>query len=425
MAKHSYEGDSYGPLLPQDETLVRVDSEDLSFDVEPSLDRAQVTATYRLTNPGAAASQADVAFVFVTNDTRARLKEEAPNPRATVTLDEAPVPFRVVTDVDILEPALKAWLSRRLELKSDLERELDPTPEALPSAADLGPRLRVCGGSCEELLRWYRYDTRPSDDDRDFDRKRAVFAAAAKAIPEQVANVRKTWSTLPRLQSSDVRTTWLAFHLAFPANSTRKVTVRYSQDAGGDEDRGVHSTYTYDYLLSPAKHWASFGPLRIAIHVPEDARVEASLPLTRDGETYRAALSGLPDGEFSFGVMSLKGLLFGTGDRGPYLLLLLGALMSVTVPLAARLGRAWARARSRSGRVLLCIFGTGLIVGIADALVAAFVVALLPPHALGIGYGPGVGIVSGVVICVVVGIVVSGVRAARTVPRPAAEPTEG
>ena len=417
MAKHSYEGDSYGSLVPQDETVVRVDSEDLSFDVDPSLERAQVTATYRLTNPGAAVTEADVAFVLVTSDEVARLKGAVPNPRAAVTLEQTPVPFRVVTDADVLEPALEAWLSARPDIKSMLERELDHTPEPFPSSLELGRRLEACGGSCDQLARWYRYDTRPSKDDRDADRKQAVFAAAAKVIPDEVAKVQKAWSTLPRLQGPDVRTTWLAFHLAFPANATRTVTVHYSQDAGGDERRGVNVTHTYDYLLSPAKHWASFGPLRITIHAPSNARVEASLPLTRDGDTYRAALSGLPDGEFSFGVMSSDGLVLGMGDPGQYLLVLLVVLLSVSVLLSVRLGRAWASVRSRLRRVLLCIFGTGLLVGVADALAAWIVLAALPSHALGIGYAPTVNVLSLVMICVFAGMVTSGVWAARTARR--------
>ena len=65
MAKWWSEGASHGSLVPQTDTGVRVDSEDLSFVVAPTLASAEVTATYRMTNGGHADTQADVAFVMV------------------------------------------------------------------------------------------------------------------------------------------------------------------------------------------------------------------------------------------------------------------------------------------------------------------------------------------------------------------------
>ena len=59
-------------------------------------------------------------------------------------------------------------------------------------------------------------------------------------------------------------------------------------------------TYTYTYLLSPAKTWADFGPLDIQINTPYTL-MDANLENFKEtGTGYSLSLGGLPEGELEF-----------------------------------------------------------------------------------------------------------------------------
>ena len=60
--------------------------------------------------------------------------------------------------------------------------------------------------------------------------------------------------------------------------------------------------YTYNYLLSPASTWASFGELRININTPYYIQGGSDFlgELERTDSGYRMSLDGLPDGEMTF-----------------------------------------------------------------------------------------------------------------------------
>lgn len=368
MAKFWRDGEGHGPLVPRHDTEVRVDSEELSFEVAPSLDRAEVTATYSMTNGGAAASDAEVAFVVVAAEGLGddRLEE----PRVALTVDGEPLAFRVVTDAELLKPALEAWLAKQAEPDPEIAGLLAPTK-----------------GDGEAIVR-----------------------AAERVIPAQVTKLHDGWSML----ASTRRLTWLTFKLAFAAGATRKVKVRYTHVAGSDARRAVNPTFTYDYLLSPARRWARFGRLELAVHMPPRTELESSLALTRDGDTYRASFDGLPNQELSLFAMSTRGLLFGMTRPTGYWSLLAACLALVVVPLSWRLGRAWARlARSKVGMWLLCVFGTGALVSVASVLVEWLVSAAVPAAAFGVGYGPAFGLLLFVIVSAMVGVGISGVTARR------------
>jgi hypothetical protein len=405
MAKWWHEGAGHGPLVPQSDTDVRVDSEDLTFAVAPSLDQAAVTATYRMTNGGAAATSAEIAFVVVAPEVAG---ENVREPRASITIDGAPVPFRVVTDADMLGPALDAWLAAHPEVEPELARLTAPSMNPrYPDVAELRRLVPGCTGECQDLLGWYRDKKNASTARAEPWRQATIVRAAEEAIPAEVAKLQQGWSTLRRGR----RLSWLAFQLDFAPSATRTVTVRYDHRAGDDTHKAVSTTFTYDYLLSPAKRWARFGPLHLSILVPRGTRLQASLPLTREGESYRADLAGLPAGELSFEVMSSKGLVFGMTQPAGYWGLLLGALSAVTVALGLRLGGVWARLGSRLRVALACISGTGMVVGLADGLVIWLLSRVLPERAFGYGYDSTVGLLGALVLFAVAGAVLSSVSA--------------
>jgi hypothetical protein len=405
MAKWWAEGEGHGPLVPQKDTDVRVDSEDLAFVLAPGLNSAAVTATYRMTNGSAVATSPEVAFVVVAGENR------EPAPEASIELDGAPVAFRVVTDAALLGAPLDAWLIAHPEIASELARLSAPDAKGGNGDrfAELGRLVPSCSGACNfyELLAWYEgrnVARTPGDDVR---RNAQIVGAAKVAIPDDVAKLQAGWSKLPSWR----RLSWLAFRLDFKAGEAHTVVVRYTHASGFNSRGTVNPTFTYDYLLSPAKRWARFGPLHLSVKVPEQTRLNASIPLTREGDTYRADLSGLPEGELSLHAMSLKGLLFGMTTPEGYWGLLLVALTAVSVALSVWLGRIWARLGSRLRVVLGCIFGTFVGVAVANGVVIWLLSSVLPRGAFGSSYGTAFGLLGTPLMFALGATVLSGLSA--------------
>lgn len=404
MAKWWADGERHGPLVPQKDTDVRVDSEDLAFVVAPSLGRAAVTATYRMTNGSAVATSAEVAFVVAVAE---GAEDSELAPEASIALDGAPVTFHVVTDADLLGPAVDAWLGVHPDVALELAR-LAALPRN-PRYADLAALRRLVPASnseSDDLLGWYRLRKSPLTSERDGSHRSLTVRAAEEVIPGAVAKLQQGWSSL----ASRRCLSWLAFQLDFAAGATRTVTVRYAHTAGSDTSKAVNETFIYDYLLSPAKRWARFGPLHVTVQLPPETSLRSSLPFVREGDTYRAELPGLPAGDLSFDVMSRKGLLFGMTQSGGYWSLLLAVLTGVTFALGMWLGRTWARLGSRLRIALGCIFGTGLVGLIANGVVVWGLSMVLPQRAFG-GYGSAFGLLFAIVIFALGGVVLSALSA--------------
>ncbi len=191
------------------------------------------------------------------------------------------IPFRAVTDVDLLRNRLSAWLKAHPLVDGAL-----PAAEANDAAAgaELARNVEAAGGRCDGpcpgLVRWYRdTDTNqpPLVDEAE------VRGAAREAIPGAEDDIARGWSTIP-----GARLGFLFFHLDLPPGAMRSVVVRYRQRASVDRAAHVNPTYRFDYLLSPAKRWAAFGPIDVTVRVPEDARFASTLPFHAEGGVQRA-----------------------------------------------------------------------------------------------------------------------------------------
>jgi hypothetical protein len=150
-----FRGERHGPLSPQRSTNLRVEREDLTFDLSDGPSDARVTAAYRMT--AAAAESADVAFAFVRAVAGPRGLE---NVSAAVELDGAPLAFDVVTDGQILEPRLHAWI----EAHPGLEAALRAAATDAPGDAAPDRLLREAGSPCageEGLPRPSRHQDAP------------------------------------------------------------------------------------------------------------------------------------------------------------------------------------------------------------------------------------------------------------------------
>jgi hypothetical protein len=321
MAQTAFDGDRSSTLVPGGATTVRVDHEELSFALR-TLAVADVTASYRLTNAGAAVESDDVAFALVRPGGASGDVETTDAP-TSVEVDGAPVPFRAVTDPDV--------------------------------------------------------------DGR--------------------------WSTLPR-RNGEAGVGLLLFHIDFAPGQTRAVTVRYEHHADEDRRVSVHGTLGFDYLLSPARHWAAFGPLDISVRVPGHARFSSRLPFARDGDRYRAHFAGLPEGELRFEVTSLDGLWFGMTAPGDYWMILLVVVMAAAIAVSVRVGRRWA-ASTGWKRVLLPLLVAGPLAGMCVIAVELLLSVVFPDGALGVGYGPVLGSAFLVLLAMPLGAAASAVSARR------------
>jgi hypothetical protein len=388
MAKAVLEGERYGALVPEGATSVRVDRETLSFTLAPALDSAAVTAAYQLTNGGAADEAADVAFAFV----RGERGDGDPAASATVEADGAPLPFRSITDAGLLEPKLRAWLEAHPEVERELGAQGHEGEDA-GSAGTTADRLRAlvadaggkCRSDCRGLLAWHRS---VGDDEPRFSpdlEDEALLHAAREAVPAAAAELTARWSALAG-NREDVRLGFLLFHLDLKPGQTRSVTVHYVHRPDADRSARVNPTYGFDYLLSPARRWAGFGPLDVSVQVPPNTRFASRTAFRRKGDTYRAELPGLPDGELRFEAMSLDGLWLGMTQPRGYWAILAFAIASTALAVGVTAGRFWARASRLRRLLLLPLLAAGpLSVACALAVLVLLLIAF-PSEALGFGY---------------------------------------
>lgn len=212
---------------------------------------------------------------------------------------------------------------------------------------------------------------------------------------------------------------WLVFDLGFAAGQTRTVEVGYIHCPSRDDGERVNPVFTYDYLLSPAKSWASFGPLHLRVQLPAGAELlSTTVPLVRDGNGYRADLAGLPDGELTFELMPTGGLWFGMSNSSSYFGLLFAVVLALVLGVCWPLGRAWRRAsplRSSISMVLgICVL-VMLLVSVALSLLGQ----LMPRHALGFGYGEGFSFMGLWLLALVLSVATSALAVrGRLVPEP-------
>jgi hypothetical protein len=186
--------------------------------------------------------------------------------------------------------------------------------------------------------------------------------------------------------------------------------VRYRQNATVDRRKNVHPTFHFDYLLSPAKHWAGFGALDVTLRLPPNYRLSTSSPFQCDRDDCHMHSSGLPNGELEFETTSLAGLWFGASKPAEYLAMMAAAVAWSTVLVGTGAGRRWSGVRDRVSGVLPLVIGGTLSLGCSLAVVF-LLVAVFPPGALGFGYGPWVVSSLLIVLSVPLGVMASALSA--------------
>ena len=108
----------------------------------------------------------------------------------------------------------------------------------------------------------------------------------------------------------------LAYEVTFPANAAVDVSVKYPMGGTMDSRSTAQPSYTYGYLLNPAKNWASFKDLTVYVFPSAENPyvTKSSIPLETDGSgNYSAALKTLPENDLVFSLYPKEA----TEPKGP------------------------------------------------------------------------------------------------------------
>lgn len=366
-------GARHGPIAPRSSTNIHVVREELSFDVPDDLSPANVTAKY--TMRADARERVTIAFAFV----RAGFSSPGGSLRidTSITIDGTPIDAELTTDGALIEPRLRAWLDARPDVTRALRAASDAGEQSDEAKRIMESLGAPCGEGCPALLRWWSgrdHGQAPWDIGYWL-----ALRAAREVIPNEVEALQRGWSTFEEARHLG----FLLFHADMDRDRPREITVRYEHYPMRDSRDYVNGVYLFEYLLSPASRWASFGPLDVTIRVPAHAELSSSRAFTRDPSTgaLRASFATLPPGELTFTVTSTKGLWLGLARHRSYWILL-GAAIATAATLVSALAGLLAARRRAGQRVLLAA-----VAGAAFAFVAAFathaaLVGALPRHAL-------------------------------------------
>ena len=129
-----------------------------------------------------------------------------------------------------------------------------------------------------------KLDTRPSPFRSDFDP--TIYARVDYLDPKAEISESEKASCKAILKNLSVIFTFapmniLHYQVRFPAKSTQKLTVSYSQYAYSDTRSP--SSYQLAYVLHPASLWDEFGPINLEVAVPEGISFRASVPCKNGG----------------------------------------------------------------------------------------------------------------------------------------------
>jgi len=93
----------------------------------------------------------------------------------------------------------------------------------------------------------------------------------------------------------------LPFDVAIPSG-TATLTVRYQARALGCDETEPTTTWSFPYILAPARTWGGFGGLDVTVHIPEGWEWRAAPDLTWEGGVLRGHFKDLPADELRIAV---------------------------------------------------------------------------------------------------------------------------
>ena len=128
----------------------------------------------------------------------------------------------------------------------------------------------------------------------------------------------------------------------FLKGETKNVTVQCTLEGTMRRPSGYsmeNATYTYTYLSNPAKEWASFGTLSLAVIPSENMPLSSSVPeLTHDDSgSYTAKLDGLPESNITLTLGTPASETNATANSAlPFIIIMIIIAAAITIVLLVR-----------------------------------------------------------------------------------------
>ena len=246
VADEEYRAPAFLATIDAD-TPLQVESEELLFDLRESAYYAKIEARYILVNPTNKKVKQRVIFPYVSTE------------EYYASYSGAATDF--VSNIDFLPPN---------------------------DVTDVAIKLDTTEVDCKIF-------------ERNGDSELPIFQCCNETLS---FNVSEPW--MNRDNSEPVRLA--CFDLEIAPASTHQMNATYW--AGASLDRSTTSKYknVFSYLLSPAKHWASFGTLVINVfpNKKQPYMVNSTIPFTAEETgTYTTELDALPDKDLRFGMYHL------------------------------------------------------------------------------------------------------------------------
>ena len=294
-AKPTIDGDDASALVPVDDAQIRVDSETLTFRIGAPLERAEVTARYTMTNVSEAPQDVPVAFAYLS---------ERASTAVVVTVDGAPVEVTHHTDRETLEPEMKRWAAAHPEVAQEAARLEDRRAPPI-EFGHFAALAKAAGARCEyqycsDVYDYLRYAReRGNSSDRLPVPEDYVTRAAREMVPASYDKMWSRWAT-PGYRSAGRwrnRLGWFLFSTRFEPKTSHEVIVKYTQIGEVTIKTGA---CTFDYLLTPARHWKSFGALDVVVTLPPDTQLISNFSFASKGSEHTFHATTLPTRELEF-----------------------------------------------------------------------------------------------------------------------------
>lgn len=232
----------------------------------------------------------------------------------------------------------------------------------------------------------------------------------AQFSPAEVQEMESAWTTVDtwidpvsgepygdREWFGSVGLRYYRFAVDLPAGAAGELQVAYTQSGARDRTLHAHPVYHYQYLLLPARGWASFGPLEIRVSALAWAHYyfASNLDFRQENGQYVANYQGLPEENLAFAVMDRSGILFGLTQPGPYYWMGFAILLALAGAIGAGIGWAAGFIPHRGWAIAAGALAGLLLGGFLDLLLAVVVLQTFPPlrsqsyglYLVGIGQG--------------------------------------
>ena len=167
-------------------------------------------------------------------------------------------------------------------------------------------------------------------------------------------------AALPYLDGSPGQ---LLFTLAL-APGRHDVRVSYSARAGAYSGASPTRFWQLGYVLSPARSWASFGTLDVAVQLPPGWAVATDPPLARTGDELRGSFDGVPADSLAISTQS---------PAPPFPMLWALLAVAIVAVVGALIARAGGRALGRRRRSSLWLLPVSAVASVIGAFVVVWV----------------------------------------------------